>query len=147
MAEIKSLNKQHPLYQEDLERICQTQDLASLYGKRFLITGATGLIGVCLIDALMKANAAGADITIYALGRSREKAASRLGEYYDDEHFHFVEHDARVSLADLPAVDYIIPLASNTHPLAYSQFPIERLYGAVESAQCTCLLSGVETSQ
>ena len=51
MAEIRTLNKQHPLYQEDLERICQTQDLASLYGKRFLITGATGLIGVCLIDA------------------------------------------------------------------------------------------------
>ena len=93
MAEIRTLNKQHPLYQEDLERICQTQDLASLYGKRFLITGATGLIGVCLIDALMKANAAGADITIYALGRSREKASSRLGEYYDDEHFHFVERE------------------------------------------------------
>ena len=135
MAEIRTLNKQHPLYQEDLERICQTQDLASLYGKRFLITGATGLIGVCLIDALMKANAAGADITIYALGRSREKASSRLGEYYDDEHFHFVEHDARVSLADLPAVDYIIPLASNTHPLAYSQFPIETIEINVKGAE------------
>ena len=132
---MKSLNKQHPLYQEDLKRICQTQDLASLYGKRFLITGATGLIGVCLIDALMKANAAGADITIYALGRSREKASSRLGEYYDDEHFHFVEHDARVSLADVPAVDYIIPLASNTHPLAYSQFPIETIEINVKGAE------------
>ena len=135
MAEIRTLNKQHPLYQEDLERICQTQDLASLYGKRFLITGATGLIGVCLIDALMKANAEGANITIYALGRSREKASSRLGEYYDDEHFHFVEHDARVSLADLPAVDYIIPLASNTHPLAYSQFPIETIEINVKGAE------------
>ena len=105
MAEIGILNKQHPLYQEDLKRICETKDLASLYNKRFLITGATGLIGVCLIDALMKANAEGANITIYALGRSREKAASRLGEYYDDQHFHFVEHDARVSLADLPPVE------------------------------------------
>ena len=83
----------------------------------------------------MKANAEGADITIYALGRSREKAASRLGEYYDDEHFHFVEHDARVSLADLPAVDYIIPLASNTHPLAYSQFPIETIEINVKGAE------------
>ena len=112
MAEIGTLNKQHPLYQEDLKRICETKDLASLYNKRFLITGATGLIGVCLIDALMKANAEGANITIYALGRSHEKAASRLGEYYDDQHFHFVEHDARVSLADLPAVDVIIPFST-----------------------------------
>ena len=118
------MDKQHILYQEDLKRICETADIASLQGKRFLITGATGLIGMCLIDALMKANKEGADITIYALGRSQEKAASRLGEYYDDAHFHFVEHDARESLASLPAVDVIIPLASNTHPLAYSQFPI-----------------------
>ena len=132
---MRTLNKQHPLYQEDLKRICQTQDLASLYGKRFLITGATGLIGVCLIDALMKANAEGADITVYALGRSREKAASRLGEYYDDEHFHFVERDARASLADLPPVDVIIPLASNTHPLAYSQFPIETIEINVKGAE------------
>ena len=135
MAEMRTLNKQHPLYQEDLKRICETKDLASLYNKRFLISGATGLIGVCLIDALMKANAEGANITIYALGRSREKAASRLGEYYDDEHFHFVEHDARVSLADLPPVDVIIPLASNTHPLAYSQFPIETIEINVKGAE------------
>ena len=135
MAEIRTLNKQHPLYQEDLKRICQTKDMASLYGKRFLITGATGLIGVCMIDALMKANGEGADITIYALGRSREKAATRLGEYYDNKHFHFVEHDARASLAYLPILDYIIPLASNTHPLAYSQFPIETIEINVKGAE------------
>ena len=135
MAEIKSLNKQHPLYQEDLKRICETKDMEGLYGKRFLITGATGLIGVCLIDALMEANAEGANITIYALGRSREKAADRLGEYYANDHFHFVERDARASLADLPPVDVIIPLASNTHPLAYSQFPIETIEINVKGAE------------
>ena len=135
MAEMRTLNKQHPLYQEDLKRICETKDLASLYNKRFLISGATGLIGVCLIDALMKANAEGANITIYALGRSREKAADRLGEYYANDHFHFVERDARASLADLPPVDYIIPLASNTHPLAYSQFPIETIEINVKGAE------------
>ena len=128
------MDKQHILYQEDLKRICETVDMTSLQGKRFLIIGATGLIGMCLIDALMKANKEGADITIYALGRSREKAASRLGEYYDDAHFHFVEHDARESLSDLPAVDVIIPLASNTHPLAYSQFPIETIEINVKGA-------------
>ena len=83
----------------------------------------------------MKANSEGANITIYALGRSREKAASRLGEYYANAHFHFVERDARVSLADLPPVDVIIPLASNTHPLAYSQFPIETIEINVKGAE------------
>ena len=118
MAEVTSLNKQHPLYQKDLERIAQISGISSLNGKSFLITGATGLIGVCLIDALMHLNRQGAGISIYALGRSCEKAAQRLGEYFDDSLFHFIEHEASESLADLPAIDVIIPLASNTHPLA-----------------------------
>lgn len=119
--------KRHPLYQEDLERILQTDGISELQSKCFLITGSTGLIGTCLIDALMRYNEQGADIDIYALGRSREKAVMRLGEYFEDAHFHFVEHDARQSLAELPEADYIIPLASNTHPLAYSQYPIETI--------------------
>lgn len=135
MAEITLMIKQHPLYQEDLERILQTPDIGRLQGKRFLITGATGLIGVCLIDALMRFNHQGANIDIYALGRNKEKAASRLGEYYDNPHFHFVEQDVRQPLpADIEA-DYIIPLASNTHPLAYSQFPIETIEINVKGAE------------
>ena len=129
------MDKRHPLYQEDLDRILQTDGVSNLQGKRFLMTGATGLIGTCLIDALMRYNERGANIDIYALGRSKEKAASRLGEYFEDAHFHFVEHDARQPLKELPAADYIIPLASNTHPLAYSQYPIETIEINVKGAE------------
>lgn len=129
------MNKQHPLYQEDLDRILQTNGIDSLKGMRFLITGATGLIGVCLIDALMRYNRQGADIDVYALGRSREKAASRLGDYLGDAHFHFVEHDVHDPLPKIPDADVIIPLASNTHPLAYSQYPIETVEINVKGAE------------
>ena len=67
MAEIK-LNKQHPLYQEDLKRILDIPQIEMIKGKSFLITGATGLIGTCLIDALMFYNSQEADIQIYAVG-------------------------------------------------------------------------------
>lgn len=135
MAEIKAMNKQHPLYIEDLNHILQTPGIEQLQSKRFLITGATGLIGVCLIDALMLFNRQGANITIYAVGRSKEKAASRLGEYYNNPLFHFLEQDVRQPLpADLE-VDYIIPLASNTHPLAYSHYPIETIEINVKGAE------------
>ena len=127
MAEVMILNKQHPLYKEDLDNILKTDGIKALRGKRFLITGSTGLLGVCLIDALMHYNKQGADITIYALGRNKEKASARLGEYYNDGHFHFVEQDVREPLPDSLKVDYIIPLASNTHPLAYAQYPIETI--------------------
>ena len=129
------MNKQHYLYQEDLAFILRTKGVEKLKGKRFLISGATGLIGVCLIDALMKYNQQGAGITIYAVGRNKEKAASRLGEYYQDRSFHFIEQDVRQPLPPHVDVDYVIPLASNTHPLAYSQYPIETIEINVKGAE------------
>ena len=65
------MNKSHPLYQEDLANILAVKDIEQLRGKRFLITGATGLIGVQLIDALMQLG----DVDVIAVGRSRDKAA------------------------------------------------------------------------
>ena len=133
MAEM--INKHHPLYQEDLKRILDIPEIERLNGKSFLITGATGLIGVCMIDALMYYNRQGADIHIYAVGRNWEKAKSRLGEYEQDEHFHFIEQDVRQPLPEDIQVDVIIPLASNTHPLAYSQYPIETIEINVKGAE------------
>ena len=131
MAEVR----QHPLYQEDLEMILRTDGLEQLQGKRFLISGATGLIGTCLIDALMLYNSRGAGITIHAMGRNQEKAAYRLGEYYGHACFHFIEQDARQPLPQDLTVDYILPLASNTHPLAYSQYPIETIDINIKGAE------------
>lgn len=135
MAEIKSLNKLHPLYQKDLQQVLDITGIEQLRNKSFLITGATGLIGVCLIDALMLFNKRGADIKVFAVGRNKERAALRLGEYYDDRHFVFIEQDVRQPLPSQFQVDYIIPLASNTHPLAYSQYPIETIEINVKGAE------------
>jgi len=129
------MNKQHLLYQADLECIIRQCDVKALQGKRILVTGATGLIGVCLIDALMLCNRQGASIDIYAVGRSLEKVHDRLGEYLNAPHFHFIEQDVRQPFPANLCVDYIIPLASNTHPLAYSQYPIETIEINVKGAE------------
>lgn len=135
MAEVR-LNKQLPLYRKDLQRIIDIQEIARLKGKSFLITGATGLIGVCLIDALLYYNkVADADIHVYAVGRNWDKAKSRLGEYDGDGHFHFIEQDVRMPFPSDLKVDVIMPLASNTHPLAYSQYPIETIEINVKGAE------------
>ena len=136
MAQISGLDKQHPLYREDLRYIAGVPGMELLRDRRFLITGASGLIGLCLIDALMDYNRrTGANITIHAVGRSKEKAEARLGEYYGDRHFHFIEQDVRDPLPPGLEVDYIIPLASNTHPLAYSKYPIETIEINVKGAE------------
>jgi nucleoside-diphosphate-sugar epimerase len=135
MAEIK-LNKQHPLYQEDLNQIVDITGVERFDNRSFLITGATGLIGVCMIDALLHYNkVAGANLQIFAIGRSWGMAKSRLGEYEHDEHFHFIEQDVRQPLPENVYADVIIPLASNTHPLAYSQYPIETIEINVKGAE------------
>ena len=125
------LNKLHPLYQEDLLNILSVKGIETLKGKSILITGATGLIGVHMIDALMKLG----DVKVYAVGRSKETAAKRLGEYYDNPDFIFIEQDVCLPFPEDLKVDYIIPGASNTHPLAYSQFPIETIMINVKGAE------------
>lgn len=117
------LNKQHLLYQEDLNNILFIKGIGNLRGKSFLITGATGMVGVMLIDALMKMG----DVKVIAVGRSEEKAKQRLGEYFGNKNFKFLVHDVCQPFDDNIKVDYIIPAASNTHPLAYSQYPIETI--------------------
>lgn len=129
------LNKQHPLYQEELARILDIPGIETIKSRSFLITGATGMIGMCLIDALMYYNHQGADIHIYAVGRNWEKAKYRLGEYEEDAHFHFIEQDVRQPFPQDIKVDVVIPLASNTHPLAYSQYPIETIEINVKGAE------------
>lgn len=125
------LNKLHPLYQEDLSNILSVKGIETLKGKSILITGATGLIGVHMIDALMKLG----DVKVYAVGRSKETAAKRVGEYYDNPDFIFIEQDVCLPFPEGLKVDYIIPGASNTHPLAYSQFPIETIMINVKGAE------------
>ena len=126
MAEIEQI-RNHYLYKEDLKRALNVKGIDTLKGKHFLITGATGLIGTFFIDALMEMNESGANITIIATGRNREKAKDRFGVYWDNPAFSFYEQDVRSPFPKDIVADYIVPLASNTHPLAYSLYPIETI--------------------
>lgn len=113
-----------PEYVEDVERVAAL-DLPrdKLRGRTILITGGTGLIGSFLIDVLAAMNLG---CTVLLFGRSEEKAKARFAEYWDAGWIRFVKWDA--SAARLPivdgGVDYVLHLASNTHPVAYATDPI-----------------------
>lgn len=125
------LNKKHPLYQEDMKNILSVDGIENLSGKRFLITGATGMVGVMLIDSLMKLG----NVKVIAVGRNADKAKSRLGGYFDNENFIFLSQDVCKPFPKDLNPDYIIPAASNTHPLAYSQYPIETIMINIKGAE------------
>ena len=130
-----SFNINNPLYQEDLQRILKTVCTEGLNGKSFLVTGATGMVGSCLIDVLMLLDRCGIDIKVYAVGRNRDKASARFSYCLDHPDFTFIQQDVRDPLPEDLKVDYIIPLASNTHPLAYSRYPIETIFINVDGAR------------
>lgn len=125
------LHKNNHYYLEDIENILSVKGLERLRGKSVLITGATGMVGVMLIDTLMALG----DVKVFAVGRNQEKASSRLGEHFANPNFKFVKHDVCLPFDENLKVDYIIPMASNTHPLAYSEYPIETIMINIKGAE------------
>ncbi len=86
-----------------------------------LVTGATGLIGSCIIDVLLAANSMyNADYKIYALGRDRNKIVSRFGNKVVPIVQNIVD-----KLPINVEYDYIIHAASNADPRTYAIQPVE----------------------
>lgn len=112
------------LYQEDIAHAREIPGIERLYGKSFLVTGATGLIGHHLIDVLLSLPVG----TVVAVGRNRVKAESLLSVHFTDPRFRFIEQDVQQPFPDTLHVDYIVVGASATHPLAYAQYPIETIW-------------------
>ena len=115
-------------YREDVARIASLSlPWEKLTGKSILISGATGLLGSFLVDVIMQRNAnSGMDCTVYALGRNENRAAERFSYCVGDEHYRFIPYDINRPLIreDIGTVDYVLHLASNTHPLDYATDPI-----------------------
>ena len=114
------------LYQEDLDNILSSElPWQELKGKSLLITGASGLIGTVLVDALMKWNRqVEHGITIYAVGRNKQRIKERFSDYLDNSYFKFIPWDVNEPADFSIHADYVIHAASNTHPKAYATDPI-----------------------
>ena len=98
-----------------------------LHNKNLMLSGATGLIGSFLTDVILEKNTMDdLNCTIYALGRNEEKAKHRFSKWVNDSHLNFIQYDVKKPLEaeNLGTVDYILHLASNTHPMLYSTDPI-----------------------
>lgn len=98
--------------------------LSPLAGKTILLSGATGMIGKCIIDLIMQYNHAHVGeeaIRLIALSRNEQSAKVRLAEYWNEESFRYVACDVNREIPECGQADYIIHAASNTHPLQYSQ--------------------------
>jgi len=113
-------------YLADINKVSNLDyDWSKIDGHSFLIIGATGMIGSCMIDVLMYRNRRmKSNITIYAMGRNQDRLVERFSGYTSNRELIFLEGDITESISDKIDIDYIINGASNTHPKAYSSDPV-----------------------
>lgn len=119
---------QNKQYIEDVYYVRSLQlPWEKLKDKKIIISGATGLVGSFLIDVIMEKNANDKlNCTIYAIGRNNEKIEKRFSKYFVSNNLIFILNDVRFPLTidSTEKIDYVLHLASNTHPLQYSTDPI-----------------------
>ena len=151
-------------YMADIE---QTASLnlpwEKLQDKIVCLSGATGLVGSFLVDLILYMDKEkGLNTTVIALGRSKERILNRFptaSEIKGGRYLIPVEQDVNKTFSDElmgMKCDYVLHLASNTHPLQYSTDPIGTVvtniigtsnmleYGAVSGAERLVFTSSVE---
>lgn len=124
------MNPSHPVYREDLSRaIAAAGDLSPLKNATVMITGATGMIGACLTDALALASERqGLNLRVLALCRDAERARAWFGAY---DCVSCAACDLTRPDGELPEADFIVHAASNAHPLAFSGDPVGTMLGNI----------------
>ncbi len=116
-------------YKDDLSGI--RQHIINLVGnddKSMLITGATGLLGSFLTDAIILHNrsAISGSIQLDIMTRNREKAVKRF-QFTKEDRVNILEQDIGRGFPNEREYDYIIHLASNASPAMYGREPYETI--------------------
>lgn len=105
------------LYKRSVTRIAKKY---SHKGSSILITGASGLIGSCLVDVLLEAG-----LNVYALDLNVERLQNRFGQEKDN--LHYVLQNVCEPLTVGKKFDYIVHAASFADPKSYALFPVETI--------------------
>ncbi len=84
-------------YMEELNKLCNQIDLTLLKDKSIMITGASGLIGSYIVDAIMRYNNQfNSNIKVFACIRNIQRAWERFNEYKGNPLFCLIAHDISI---------------------------------------------------
>ena len=104
-------------------------DIAILFGKSIMITGATGMICSAVAEMLFWLNKElDANIHIILAGRNRERMQQRFYSFKEGIDYSFLEYDATKENAIVLSPDYIIHGASPADPASFVKQPVETMF-------------------
>lgn len=122
----KNTNRHMNTYYDDIQ---QTALLSlpweQLEGCNILVTGATGLLGGCLLEVLMARSEA--TYHVWATGRDGIRSHQCLSRFSGNPRFHFLRWDAQEPLAGNATFHYIVHAAGNASPNFFAQQPVETM--------------------
>lgn len=119
-------------YKDDILAVTEDVNLPwqMLQDRNIMVTGATGLIGSCLVDILMHKEISGCNI--YAFGRNEVRAKERFAAYWECPNFHFVKADVVKPLEYDITFHYIVHAASNASPNFFVNNPVDVMLSNLE---------------
>jgi len=122
------------ILKKDLVQICNAEwiDFNKLSDATVFVTGATGLIGYTLVNALLAlGNKIAVPPHVIALVRNPDKAKMMFSGYTDSR-IRFIKGDVASPVNIEDKVDYIIHAASQTSSKAFVEEPVEVIRTAIE---------------
>lgn len=130
MVGLGDLMIENTLYIEDVKFVAEL-DLPwnQLKNKTILLTGATGLLGTFFVDVVMYRNIYfDLGCKLLLIGRNIDKAKQRFEKYWNSGFLIFYTHDINLPLEiNEQKINFVMHLASNTHPLQYANEPISTI--------------------
>lgn len=119
---------ENKLYGEDIEHVAELAiPWEKLQDGTIMLSGARGLIGSFLIDVIMRKNRDGLNCRVIAIARDESRIRERFGYCWDRIECIVGDVNDIACLENVHSVDYMIHLASMTHPVAYATKPIETI--------------------
>ena len=113
-------------YRDDIEKVAALElPWEKLEDCNILVTGATGLLGGCLVEVLMARREG--RYQVWATGRDEERARQCLSRFAGDSRFHFLRWDVTQPLSSDVPFHYIIHAASSASPNFFAKQPVETM--------------------
>lgn len=120
-------------YWNDVERVVShVPNKEKLFGKKILLTGATGMIVSCVVEVLYFLNKKyDAEIKIVVASRDVNRLKKRFAGFEEGIDYTWLFFDATQYVKMNFDADFVIHGASNANPYFYSKQPVETILGNI----------------